>query len=182
MPIGKFHTLKLELHYPFVLRKARPQQGFGIISKKLNVQVSDVKNVIIWGNHSLTQYPDITHATVGDKPIIEFIKDDEWLKSGFISTVQQRGASIIKARKLSSALSAVSIGVYSDGSYNVLAVLIYSFTVTFHNGEWSIVQGRVFVFTIPIEIFQFGCGKHDISFLLPACPCLVKVVVLFQTY
>ncbi|PWA77850.1 hypothetical protein CTI12_AA218110 [Artemisia annua] len=150
-------------------------RALGQISEKLNVQVSDVKNVIIWGNHSSTQYPDVTHATVGDKPVPELIKDDEWLKSGFISTVQQRGAAIIKARKLSSALSAassacdhirdwvcgtpegtwVSMGVYSDGSYNVPAGLIYSFPVTCRNGEWSIVQG--------LSIDEFSRKKLDLT-------------------
>ncbi|MQL92038.1 hypothetical protein Taro_024659, partial [Colocasia esculenta] len=140
-------------------------RALGQISERLNVQVSDVKNVIIWGNHSSTQYPDVNHATVktpsGEKPVRELVADDAWLNGEFITTVQQRGAAIIKARKLSSALSAassacdhirdwvlgtpegtwVSMGVYSDGSYNVPAGLIYSFPVTCKNGEWTIVQG-----------------------------------------
>lgn len=154
-------------------------RALGQISEKLNVQVSDVKNVIIWGNHSSTQYPDVNHATVktsaGEKPVPALVGDDEWLKSGFISTVQQRGAAIIKARKLSSALSAassacdhirdwvlgtpegtwVSMGVYSDGSYNVPAGLIYSFPVTCRNGEWSIVQG--------LSIDEFSRKKLDLT-------------------
>jgi len=148
-------------------------RALGQISERLNVQVSDVKNVIIWGNHSSTQYPDVTHATVGDKPVPELVKDDAWLKGEFISTVQQRGAAIIKARKLSSALSAassacdhirdwvlgtpegtwVSMGVYSDGSYNVPAGLIYSFPVTCCGGEWKIVQG--------LSIDEFSRAKLD---------------------
>ncbi|CAK9160038.1 unnamed protein product [Ilex paraguariensis] len=141
-------------------------RALGQISERLNVQVFDVKNAIIWGNHSSTQYPDVNHATVltpaGEKPVRELVTDDEWLNGGFITTVQQRGAAIIKARKLSSALSAassacdhirdwvlgtpegtwVSMGVYSDGSYNVPAGLIYSFPVVCSGGEWSIVQGK----------------------------------------
>ncbi|CAF1730287.1 hypothetical protein IGI04_034792 [Brassica rapa subsp. trilocularis] len=140
-------------------------RALGQVSERLSVPVSDVKNVIIWGNHSSSQYPDVNHASVktssGEKPVRELVKDDEWLNGEFITTVQQRGAAIIKARKLSSALSAassacdhirdwvlgtpegtfVSMGVYSDGSYNVPAGLIYSFPVTCRNGEWSIVQG-----------------------------------------
>ncbi|KAI3968835.1 hypothetical protein MKX01_028985 [Papaver californicum] len=140
-------------------------RALGQVSERLSVQVSDVKNVIIWGNHSSTQYPDVTHATVktsaGEKAVRELVADDAWLNGEFISTVQQRGAAIIKARKFSSALSAassacdhirdwvvgtpegtwVSMGVYSDGSYDVPAGLIYSFPVTCKNGEWSIVQG-----------------------------------------
>ncbi|XP_057488983.1 malate dehydrogenase-like [Actinidia eriantha] len=140
-------------------------RALGQVSERLNVPVSNVKNVIIWGNHSSTQYPDVNHATLmtsaGEKPVRQIVADDEWLHGEFITTVQQRGAAIIKARKLSSALSAassacdhirdwvlgtpegtwVSMGVYSDGSYNVPAGLIYSFPVTCCNGDWTIVQG-----------------------------------------
>ncbi|KAL0366926.1 UNVERIFIED_CONTAM: malate dehydrogenase [Sesamum radiatum] len=149
----------------FVLTRLDHNRALGQISERLNVQVSDVKNVIIWGNHSSTQYPDVNHASVktpaGEKPVRELVADDEWLNGDFITTVQQRGAAIIKARKFSSALSAassacdhirdwvlgtpegtwVSMGVYSDGSYNVPTGLIYSFPVICKNGEWSIVQG-----------------------------------------
>ncbi|KAI4303984.1 hypothetical protein MLD38_039557 [Melastoma candidum] len=148
-------------------------RALGQISERLNVQVSDVKNVIIWGNHSSSQYPDVNHATAVGKPVRELVKDDEWLNGEFITTVQQRGAAIIKARKFSSALSAassacdhirdwvigtpegtwVSMGVYSDGSYNVPAGLIYSFPVTCKNGEWTIVQG------LPID--EFSRKKMD---------------------
>ncbi|XP_038907087.1 malate dehydrogenase, cytoplasmic [Benincasa hispida] len=155
-------------------------RALGQISERLNVQVSDVKNVIIWGNHSSTQYPDVNHATVKlpsgeEKSVRELVADDEWLNGEFISTVQQRGAAIIKARKLSSALSAasaacdhirdwvlgtpegtwVSMGVYSDGSYNVPAGLIYSFPVTCRNGEWSIVQG--------LSVDEFSRKKLDLT-------------------
>ncbi|KAL8121897.1 malate dehydrogenase, cytoplasmic [Apium graveolens] len=150
-------------------------RALGQISERLNVQVSDVKNAIIWGNHSSTQYPDVNHATVGGKPVRELVADDEWLNGEFIKTVQQRGAAIIKARKLSSALSAassacdhirdwvlgtpegtwVSMGVYSDGSYNVPAGLIYSFPVTCANGEWKIVQG--------LSIDEFSRKKLDLT-------------------
>ncbi|KAH6768119.1 Lactate/malate dehydrogenase family protein [Perilla frutescens var. frutescens] len=140
-------------------------RALGQISERLNVHVGDVKNVIIWGNHSSTQYPDVNHASVktssGEKPVRELVGNNEWLKGEFITIVQQRGAAIIKARKLSSALSAassacdhirdwvlgtpegswVSMGVYSDGSYNVPTGLIYSFPITCKNGEWSIVKG-----------------------------------------
>lgn len=154
-------------------------RALGQISERLNVQVSDVKNVIIWGNHSSTQYPDVNHATVktpsGEKSVRELVQDDQWLTSEFITTVQQRGAAIIKARKLSSALSAassacdhihdwvlgtpegtwVSMGVYSDGSYDVPPGLIYSFPVTCRDGEWSIVQG--------LSIDEYSRKKLDLS-------------------
>ncbi|KZV43577.1 malate dehydrogenase [Dorcoceras hygrometricum] len=154
-------------------------RALGQVSERLNVQVSDVKNVIIWGNHSSTQYPDVNHASVktpaGEKPVRTLVADDQWLHTDFITTVQQRGAAIIKARKFSSALSAassacdhirdwvlgtpegtwVSMGVYSDGSYNVPAGLIYSFPVTCKNGEWSIVQG--------LSIDEFSRKKLDLT-------------------
>ncbi|KAF6154791.1 hypothetical protein GIB67_032403 [Kingdonia uniflora] len=151
-------------------------RALGQISERLNVQVSDVKNAIIWGNHSSSQYPDVNHATVAGKPVKQLINDDAWLSGEFIATVQQRGAAIIKARKLSSALSAassacdhirdwvlgtpegtwVSMGVYSDGSYNVPAGLIYSFPVTCRNGEWTIVQGKS-----GLSIDEFSRKKLD---------------------
>ncbi|XP_047314989.1 malate dehydrogenase-like isoform X2 [Impatiens glandulifera] len=150
-------------------------RALGQISERLDVQICDVKNVIIWGNHSSTQYPDVNHATAEEKSVRELVKDDDWLNSGFITTVQQRGAAIIKARKLSSALSAassacdhmrdwvlgtpagtwVSMGVYSDGSYGIQPGLIYSFPVTCKDGEWSIVQD--------LEIDELSRKKMDLS-------------------
>eukprot|EP00899_Mesostigma_viride_P016190 jgi/Mesvir1/24572/Mv21903-RA.1 len=140
-------------------------RALGQVSERLKIPVKDVKKAIIWGNHSSTQYPDLTHALVKidgkwteAKPAIN---DDVWVQGEFLTTVQQRGAVIIKKRGMSSALSAassavdhmhdwilgtpednwVSMGVYSDGSYGVPAGLIYSFPVTCKDGEWSIVQG-----------------------------------------
>ena len=74
------------------------------ISEKTGKPVTDVKKAIIWGNHSSTQYPDVNHGTVGGQPIRQVVKDDEWLNGEFISTVQQRGATIIKASHLSCSL------------------------------------------------------------------------------
>ncbi|KAK1267069.1 Malate dehydrogenase, cytoplasmic [Acorus gramineus] len=164
-------------------------RALGQISERVGVQVSEVKNVIIWGNHSSTQYPDVSHATVisegAEKAVKSLVSDDEWLKGEFIKIVQQRGAAIIKARKLSSALSAassacdhirdwvlgtpegtwVSMGVYSDGSYNVPAGLIYSFPVTCRNGEWTIVQATYMIksrVSLPgLEIDEFSRKKMD---------------------
>ncbi len=68
------------------------------VAERLGVPVAEVKNVIIWGNHSSSQYPDVAHGTVAGKPIKEAIKDDAWLSGEFISTVQQRGAAIIKVQ------------------------------------------------------------------------------------
>ena len=70
------------------------------MAERLGVHVSEVRNVIIWGNHSSTQFPDVSHGTVAGKPIPEVLADEAWLRGEFISTVQQRGAAIIKACSL----------------------------------------------------------------------------------
>lgn len=136
------------------------------VAKRCEVPATQVKNVIIWGNHSSTQYPDVHHCVVNmsgsELPCFEAVKDDDWLKGDFISTVQQRGAAVIKARKLSSAMSAAkaicdhmrdlwsgtpqgeftSMGVYSTGnSYGVPDDLVYSFPVQIKDLTWNIVDG-----------------------------------------
>ena len=129
------------------------------LANKTGKHSTDVKNMIIWGNHSATQYPDIHHCTVADTAATSLV-DQDWVTGDFIPTVQQRGAAIIKARGLSSAASAanaaiehmrdwalgtdgqiVSMGIHSDGSYGVAEGLIYSFPVTCENGQYTIVQG-----------------------------------------
>jgi len=137
------------------------------IALRLKVSIAQVHNVIIWGNHSSTQYPDISHAYVTDYPnkgdktsVSAAVKDDAWLQGEFIKNVQQRGALVIKLRRFSSAASAakaiidhmrdwalgtpegefVSMAVYSDGSYGIKEGLIYSFPVTIKNGKYSIVK------------------------------------------
>jgi malate dehydrogenase len=136
------------------------------IALRLGVQANQVKNVIIWGNHSSTQYPDVSHAFVvnadGSKtPVAQAVNNDAYLHGEFIKTVQNRGAAVIKARKLSSAMSAAkaicdhvrqwwfgtaegehtSMGIISDGSYGVPAGLCYSFPVTIKGGQISQVSG-----------------------------------------
>jgi malate dehydrogenase len=128
-----------------------------LLAAKLGVKVTAVKNVAIWGNHSATQYPDITHAIINGQPANSLV-DEDWIVNDLIPTVQQRGAAIIKARggKSSAASAAnaiishvhdwalgsddwVSMGVYSDGSYYFAECLIYSFPVTVKYGEYQIV-------------------------------------------
>jgi len=130
------------------------------LAAKTGKHVTDVKKMTIWGNHSSTQYPDISETTVAGKSAKSLV-DDAWYKNTFIPDVQQRGAAIIKARKLSSAASAanaasehmrdwvlgsaegdtLSMGIYSDGSYGIQKGLIYSFPVTCKGGKYEIVQG-----------------------------------------
>ena len=129
------------------------------LANKLGKTVNDVKKMLIWGNHSSTQYPDLHHCEVDGKVAIDQVEQD-WYESDYIPTVQQRGAAIIKARGASSAASAanaavdhmrswalgtdegdwVSMGIYSDGSYDIQEGLIYSFPCTCKDGDWTIVQ------------------------------------------
>lgn len=145
------------------------------VAQKLGVAVDEVKRMTIWGNHSATQYPDLFHCEVGGLSAADTINDQAWLENEFISTVQQRGAAIIKARGASSAASAanaaidhmhdwalgtpdadwVSMGIPSDGSYDVPAGLISSFPVTCSGGTYSIVQG--------LEIDEFSRLRIDAS-------------------
>ncbi len=130
------------------------------LAQKTGHHVTEVAGLSIWGNHSATQYPDITAASVAGKPAMELV-DQGWVEKDFIPTVQQRGAAIIKARGLSSAASAanaasehmrdwalgsdgkiVSMGIYSDGSYGIEKGLIYSFPCICEGGDWSIVEGQ----------------------------------------
>jgi len=129
------------------------------LAAKTGKHNTEVEGMIIWGNHSATQYPDIHHCSVAGEAAMGLV-DQDWTVNDFIPTVQQRGAAIIKARGASSAASAanaaiehmrdwalgtdgktVSMGIHSDGSYGVAEGLIYSFPVTCDRGNYSIVQG-----------------------------------------
>jgi len=150
------------------------------VAKQLNAPLDSVHNVVIWGNHSATQYPDANYGYVGNhpgirKPVRAAINNDQYLQNDFIATVQQRGAEIIKARNSSSAASAawavvnhvrdwvmgtapgevVSMAVCSDGSYDIPKGLIYSFPVTCRGGEWSIVSG--------LQVNEFSRKKLEIT-------------------
>jgi malate dehydrogenase len=131
------------------------------IAARLEVPVTDVKRMTIWGNHSVTQYPDLFNCKVGGKSAAGLVKDRAWIRKTYVPTVAKRGAAIIAARKLSSAASAanaaidhmrdwalgsakrdwVSMGVPSDGSYGVPEGLISSFPVVCKDGDYTIVQG-----------------------------------------
>ena len=129
------------------------------LAAKTGAHVNDVKRLVIWGNHSSTQYPDIHQATVKGKPAVKLV-DTNWVQNDFIPTVQQRGAAVIKARGASSAASAaaaaidhmcdwvlgsnnrwVSMGVPSDGSYGISKGIIYGFPVVCARGQWKIIKG-----------------------------------------
>jgi malate dehydrogenase len=135
-------------------------RALGQLAEKCGVLSKDVQNVIIWGNHSATQYPDIHHAGVKGVDALSLV-DYDWFTNDFIPKVQQRGTEVINARGQSSAASAanaavgqmrdwvlgtpegtwVSMGILSDGSYGIDEGLVYSFPVTVKNGEFSVVKG-----------------------------------------
>jgi len=128
-----------------------------MLAKRAGCSVAAVEQVIIWGNHSATQYPDVHHATVDGAEALSKLDQQDYADT-FIPTIQSRGAAIIKARGASSAASAAnaaldhmrdwaqgsswtSMAVISDGSYDIPAGLIYSFPVSCKNGKWEIIQG-----------------------------------------
>ncbi len=130
------------------------------LAEKTGKHTTDIRRLTIWGNHSSTQYPDLSHTTVGGVAATSLV-EQSWIESTFIPVVQQRGAAIIKARGASSAASAaaaaidhvytwvngtaegdwISMAVPSDGSYGIAEGVIYSYPVTTQNGEYQIVQG-----------------------------------------
>src|SRR6201996_2178787 len=130
------------------------------LAEKTGKHTTAITRLTIWGNHSATQYPDLSHTLVDGKPAKSLV-DQKWIEETFIPVVQQRGAAIIKARGASSAASAgsaaldhihtwvdgtpandwISMGVPSDGSYGIKEGVIYSYPVTIKNGEYQIVQG-----------------------------------------
>ena len=144
------------------------------LAEKTGSHTTDIRRMTIWGNHSSTQYPDIHHATVNGKAAMSLI-DQAWYENDFIPTVQQRGAAIIKARGASSAASAaaaaidhmrywaqgtpegdwVSMGIPSDGSYDIPPGVIYGFPVTVKDGKYEIVQG--------LSIGEFSRARMDAS-------------------
>ena len=142
------------------------------VAEKTGASVSEIRRVTIWGNHSATQYPDLSHAVIGAVPAADLL-DSGWIRDRFIPRVQKRGAEVIEARGLSSAASAAhaglshvrdwvggtaagdwtSMAVPSDGSYGIPEGLIYSFPVTIEDGAYRIVPD--------LEIDEFSRGKMD---------------------
>ncbi len=145
------------------------------LAAKTGRPVSSIKKMTIWGNHSTTQYPDLFHCEVAGESAYELVDDHEWVDQTFIPTVAKRGAAIIEARGASSAASAanaavdhmrdwvngtpdgdwVSVGVPSDGSYEVPEGLMSSFPCVVRNGKWEIVRG--------LEIDDYSRSKIDAS-------------------
>ena len=130
------------------------------LATKTGSHSSEIKKVVIWGNHSTTQYPDITHALIGSQKATDLV-DQDWIRNEFIPRVQNRGAEIIKARGLSSAASAasaaidhmrewelgnsqddwLSMAIPSDGSYGISEGIMFSYPILSSGGDYSIIQG-----------------------------------------
>jgi malate dehydrogenase len=141
------------------------------VALKLGKPVTSVKKMTVWGNHSSTQYPDVFNAEVDGQNAAKLINDQAWIENNFIPTVQKRGAAIIEARGLSSAASAanaaidhvrnwllgtangdwVSMGIPSDGSYDIAEGIMFGYPVTCQNGEYKIVQG--------LTVSEFSRGR-----------------------
>src|SRR5947207_3191053 len=159
----------------FAMTRLDENRAKAQLAQKAKVDVTEVTNMTIWGNHSATQYPDAYNAKIKGKSSAEVIGDEKWLKETFIPAVQQRGAAVIKARGLSSAASAAnaaintvqgltsdtrdddwnSVAVCSDGSYNVPEGLISSFPIRSRGDKWEIVQG--------VALNDFSRAKIDAS-------------------
>ena len=159
----------------FAMTRLDENRAKAQLAQKAGLDITEVSNVTIWGNHSATQYPDSYNAKIKGRSAAEVIGDEAWLKETFIPAVQQRGAAIIKARGSSSAGSAAnaivdtvrslttdttdgdwhSVAVCSDGSYGVDEGLICSFPVTSRGGRWEIVRD--------VELNEFSRAKFDAS-------------------
>ncbi|MBF0523295.1 MAG: malate dehydrogenase [Candidatus Omnitrophica bacterium] len=144
----------------FALMMLDQNRAKALLASQAGCQVTEVKNIAVWGNHSATQFPDFVHATIGGKPVSDVL-NSEWLKTEFLVKVQQRGAEIIKARGMSSAASAAqaivdtvrclttptpageffSVAVSSDGSYGIEKGLLFGFPIRCDGQKWEIVQG-----------------------------------------
>jgi malate dehydrogenase len=159
----------------FAMTRLDENRAKSQLARKAGVDVTAVSNMTIWGNHSATQYPDFYNARINGQPANEVIKDEAWLQGEFISTVQQRGAAIIKARGASSAASAAnavvdsvrsiveptasgdshSLCLCSDGSYGVEKGIISSFPIRSDGTKLEIVQD------LPLQ--EFSQGKINAS-------------------
>jgi len=189
--IAASHAPQLSPRQFTAMTRLDHNRGLAQLAEKTGARVNEIKRFAIWGNHSSTQYPDATNATIRDRWAIEVLGNDtKWLEEKFIPTVQQRGAAIIAARGKSSAASAASaaidhmhdwvfgtagkwtsMAVVSDGSYDTTKGLYYSFPVVCEGGEYTIVQN------VPISKFSLERLKatdKELNEERVACGDLIK--------
>ena len=173
--IARSHAQDIPVERFTAMMRLDHNRAVGQVAKKTGARVADVKQVSVWGNHSATQYPDLSQATVAGKSAGEVINDHAWIEDDFIPTVQKRGAAIIEARGASSAASAanaaiehvrdwvlgtpaddwVSMGIASDGSYGIPEGIVAGHPCKCSGGEWSVVQG--------LDINEFSRARIDAS-------------------
>jgi len=159
----------------FAMTRLDENRAKAQLAKKAGVGITSVSNLAIWGNHSPTMFPDFYHAKINGQPVTSAIKDENWLKTDFVTTVAQRGTSVLNARKAGSAASAAnaaidsvqsimrptapgdwhSVCIHSDGSYGIEEGLICSFPIRSDGKKLEIVQG--------LDINEFTRGKIDAS-------------------
>ncbi len=145
----------------FAMTRLDENRGKSLLATRAGAAVSEVSNLAVWGNHSATQFPDARNARIGGRPVPEVIGDEDWLLGDFVTTVQQRGAAVIKARGLSSAASAAnaaidsvnsiwrgtpagdwtSLAVVSRGEYGIPEGLQFGFPIETSGGGWKVVEG-----------------------------------------
>jgi malate dehydrogenase len=176
----------------FAMTRLDENRAKSQLAQKAGVPVASVTNVAVWGNHSATQFPDVTNARIGGRPAAEVIDDTTWLQGDFLTTVQKRGAAIIEARGLSSAASAAnaavdsvaaihkgttgddwtSLAVVSNGEYGVPQGLQFGFPVR-ANGEggWTVVEGLTHdefaTGRIRVTTDELEAERADVAALLP---------------
>jgi malate dehydrogenase len=158
--IARANARDLNPHNFTAMTRLDHNRALSQLGEKTGTHVTAIRRMTIWGNHSATQYPDLSHTLVNGKAAKSLV-EQKWIEESFIPVVQQRGAAIIKARGASSAASAasaaidhihdwvhgtptgdwVSMGVPSDGSYGIKEGVIYSYPVTIKDGNYQIVQG-----------------------------------------
>jgi len=162
----------IERHNFTAMMRLDHNRALAQLAAKTGTHTTAIRRMIVWGNHSATQHPDIAHCTVGGKPARSLV-DTKWYREEFIPTIQQRGAAIIKARGSSSAASAasaaidhmrdwaqgtpdgdwVSMAVPADGSYGISEGVMYSYPVTCQGGRYAIMQG--------LSVDEFSRGRMD---------------------
>lgn len=171
--IAMSHAPEVPRNQWFAMTRLDQNRAVAQLAQKAGRPIASVSNVAIWGNHSATQYPDFVNAKIDGKPATEVISDHAWLKSEFISTVQQRGAAVIKARGASSAASAAnaaldtvksiitptpagscfSAAVWSDGSYGIEPGLVTGLPLTSDGHSWRVASG--------FQVDDFSRGQID---------------------
>jgi len=176
----------------FAMTRLDENRGKSMLAHRAGVEVQAVTNLAVWGNHSATQFPDARHARIGGRPVPEVITDEAWLLGDFVTTVQQRGAAVIKARGMSSAASAAnaaidsvnsirtptpsgdwtSLAVVSRGEYGIPEGLQFGFPVRSDGRSWEVVLGieqdEQALQKIKLTTDELESERAEVRHLLPA--------------